>query len=78
MVNHINSNLSISIVLKIKVFLILAPLDLSQGSGTSQMVSKLKVSMLWLLGLIRSFKSPSKHAFASNSLDACTLIQFHM
>ena len=34
MVNQINNNLSISIVLKLKLVLILSPLALSQGSKT--------------------------------------------
>ena len=40
MVSQLNSNLSIFIVLKIKLVLILAPLALSQGSGTLQVVSE--------------------------------------
>ena len=74
MVSQINSNLSISILIKPYLVFILAPLALSQGSGTSQVVSELKVSTLWLLGLLWSFKLPCKHEFALNSLDECTLI----
>ena len=74
MVSQLNSNLYIFVVLKLKLVLILAPLDLSQGSETLQVVSKLKVSTEWLLGILRSFKSLCKHAFALDNLDASTLI----
>ena len=74
MVSQLNSNLSISVVLKLNLVLILTHLALFQGLGTLQVVSELKVSTLWLLGLLQSFKSPCKHAFALDTLDACTLI----